>query len=56
LRISQEVLEAYPAFALLYYLDHLGLARAIRANPGARLIVLEKGTAVVLEEVLEEEE
>jgi hypothetical protein len=51
LRISQAVFEDYPAWAVLYHLDRLRVAAAIRANPGARLLVLQKGTAVVLGEV-----
>ena len=47
---SKRVLEGYPAFAVLYHLDQLKVAQAMRANPEARLLVLQKGTAVVLEE------
>jgi hypothetical protein len=38
----------------LHHLDNLKVATAIRSNPGARLVVSQKGTAVVLEEVPEE--
>jgi hypothetical protein len=51
LRIARYVLERYPAFAVLYLIDQLKVASAIRASPGARLVVKQKGTAVVLEEV-----
>jgi hypothetical protein len=50
LRISQAVLEDYPGWGVLYHLDRLRVAAAIRANPGARLVVLQKGTAVALGE------
>jgi hypothetical protein len=52
LRISRQVLEQYPAFVVLYHLlDTLNAASAIQAHPGARPVVLEKGTKVVLEQV-----
>jgi hypothetical protein len=51
LQISREVLEDYPAFAILHHLDNLGVDTAIRTHPGARLVVLQKRTQVVLEEV-----
>lgn len=50
LRISRQVLESYPAFAVLYHLDQLKVAQAMRADPEARLLMLQKGTAGVLEE------
>jgi hypothetical protein len=50
LRIAQQVLEEYPAFAILYHLDILRVAAAIRRNPRANLVVRQRGTAVVLEE------
>lgn len=50
LRIAQQVLDEYPAFAILYYLDILKVAGAIRRNPRANLIVRQRGTAVLLEE------
>ena len=50
LRIAQQVLDEYPAFAILYHLDILKVAAAIRRNPRATLIVRQRGTAVVLEE------
>jgi hypothetical protein len=55
LRISRYVLEHFPPFALLYHLDQLNVAQAIRTNPGVRLVVQQKGTVVVLEEVPAEE-
>jgi hypothetical protein len=51
LRIAQKVLEDYPAFALLHHLDHLKVAAAIRADPAAYLVVLQRGSRVVLEEL-----
>jgi hypothetical protein len=50
LRISRQVLESYPAFVLLYHLDELKVARAMRAHPEARLIVVQNGFTVCLEE------
>ena len=50
LRIAQPVLEEYPAFAVLYHLDMLGVAAAIRRNPRASHLVRQQGTAVVLEQ------
>ena len=50
LRISRQVLESYPAFVLRYHLDELNLARAMRARPESRLVVMEKGSTVVLDE------
>jgi hypothetical protein len=49
--ISQAVLEDYPAWAVLYHLDRLRVAATLRADPAARLVVVQKGTAVVLGEV-----
>jgi hypothetical protein len=51
LRVAQQVLEDYPAFALLEMLDQLGVAKAVRANPAARLVVLQQGLRVVLKEL-----
>jgi hypothetical protein len=51
LGISREVLDDFPPWALLYHLDQLKVATAIGANPGARLVVVQKGTEVVIEEV-----
>jgi hypothetical protein len=50
LRISRQVIESYPAFALLYHLDELKVARAMRARPEARLVVVQKGLTVALDE------
>jgi hypothetical protein len=50
LRIAREVLETYPGWALLVHLDRLRVAADIRARPDARLVVLQKGTEVILEE------
>ena len=50
LRIAQQVLDEYPAFVVLYYLDILRVASALRRNPGANLVVRQRDTAVVLEE------
>jgi hypothetical protein len=50
LRISRRVLESYPAFVLLYHLDQLKVARAMRAQPEARLVVVQTGSTVVLGE------
>ncbi len=52
LRISRKVLEAYPAFAVLYHLDTLKVAAAIRARPDARYVVVQNGARVTLEEAL----
>jgi hypothetical protein len=53
LRISREVLETYPAWALIHHLDQLRVAQAIRARTDARLVIRQKGDSVVLEEVPE---
>jgi hypothetical protein len=50
LRIRRNVLEQFPAFALVYHLDQLKVTETIRADPGARLVVQLKGMVVVLEE------
>jgi hypothetical protein len=50
LRITGQVLDEYPAFAVLYYLDILRVAAAMRRNPRACLVVRQRGSAVVLEE------
>lgn len=42
LRISRQ---DYPAFAVLYHLDQLKVAQAIRADPAARLVVLPDRTS-----------
>ena len=50
-RISRQVLESYPAFVLVYHLDELKVARAMRAQPEARLVIVQDGSTVVLREV-----
>jgi hypothetical protein len=40
----------YPAFVVIYHLDQLKIAQALCADPGARLLLLQKGMAVVLED------
>lgn len=49
-RISRQVLEDYPAFVVVHHLDELKVAQAMRARPEARLVVVQKGSTVVLEE------
>jgi len=44
------VLESYPAFVVLYHLDELKVARAIRAQPEAHVVVAQKGLTVALDE------
>lgn len=51
LRISQQVLENYPAFPVLEHLDRLRVAATVRADPRARLVVLQNGPIVILEEI-----
>jgi hypothetical protein len=51
LRVTRYVLEHNPAFVILYHLDRLNVARAIRAQPGARLIVTQEGSTVLLKKV-----
>jgi hypothetical protein len=51
LRISRHVLEAYPAFAVTYHLDQLKVGQAMRARPEARLVVVQNGSKVTLEEI-----
>jgi hypothetical protein len=53
LRISQSVLEDYPAVAILELLDRLNVAAAIRVCPDCRLVVVQQGSRVTLEEVPE---
>jgi hypothetical protein len=50
LRISRPVLDDYPAFVVLYHLDQLKVAHAMRANPAARLGVVQEGPGVSLQE------
>ena len=56
LRIARPVLDGYPAFIVLYYLDILKVAAALRRNPRAHLVVRQRDTAVVLEEDEQPEE
>jgi hypothetical protein len=51
LRITRYVLEHNPAFVVLYHLDRLNVARAIRQHPGARLVVAQEGASIVLKEI-----
>jgi hypothetical protein len=51
LRISRNVLEHNPAFVILYHLDRLSVARAIRTNPEAPLVVTLESTHMVLKEI-----
>jgi hypothetical protein len=50
LRISRRILEDYPAFVVLHQLDTLKVAQAIRAQPEARLAVVQDEWKVVLKE------
>jgi hypothetical protein len=54
LRISQAVLEDYPAWAVLYHLDRLRVAVAIRSRPDARYVVAQNGSRVTVEEAVSE--
>lgn len=51
LYVACNVLEHNPAFVVLYHLDRLKVAQAIKAEPTARLVVLQKGSQIVVEEV-----
>ena len=55
MRISRAVLESYPAFAILELLDRLNVAAAIRARPACRLVVVQRGVRVTLEEIPEDQ-
>jgi hypothetical protein len=46
---TTEVIESYPAFVLLYHLDELKVARAIRVNPTAPFVLVQNGARVALE-------
>jgi hypothetical protein len=50
LRISRYVLEHYPDFAVIHFLDELRVAQQIRRRPGERLVVVQSGDRVTLEE------
>jgi hypothetical protein len=54
LRISRGVLESYTPFAVLEHLDRLNVVAAIRNRPDARLVVVQNGTNVTLEQALAE--
>jgi hypothetical protein len=49
LRITQSVLEDYPALALPEILDRLNVADAIKAKPTAKLVVAQRDGHTVLE-------
>jgi hypothetical protein len=49
LRVSRQVLESYAAFVLLYHLDELKVATAMRAHPESRLVVVQKSSRLVLD-------
>lgn len=51
LRVTRQVLEHNPAFVILYHLDRLNVARAMRTHPDARLVVTQEGTSIVLKEI-----
>jgi hypothetical protein len=51
LRISQGVLEGYPARAILELLDRLKVAAALQACPECVLVVVQNGLRVTLEEM-----
>jgi hypothetical protein len=51
-RISQQVLTDFPAFAILENLHRLELAAAIRRRPDAQYVVVQNGLTVTLEEIL----
>jgi hypothetical protein len=48
LRITREVLEAYPASAVVAHLQRLGVAHAIRHQSHLRWVVAQQGPEVVL--------
>lgn len=50
LRISRQVLESYPGFAVLEFLDRLNVATTIRARPEARYVMVQSGSRVTMEE------
>jgi hypothetical protein len=49
LRITRQVLDGFPAFAVLYHLDVLKVAAAIRARPDVRYVLVLKDGCVTLE-------
>ncbi len=53
LRIARKLLEDYPTFVVLYHLDNLNVAAAIRARPGAGFVLEQKGRTVSFEEAAE---
>ena len=50
LRITQSVLEDYPAFVIPEILDRLNVAAAIKAEPTAKLVVAQRDGQTVLEQ------
>lgn len=51
LRVHGYVLEHNPAFVVVHHLDRLKVARALKAEPTRRLVVVQKGEETVLAEV-----
>jgi hypothetical protein len=49
-RITKDVLERYPSFAIMEHFDRLKLSALIRQNPEARLVLVQQGQTVQLEE------
>jgi hypothetical protein len=50
LRISREVLELYPGFAVAEHLRRLRVAQALHAQPHRRWVIVQRGSAVELVE------
>ena len=50
LRISQRILEDFPAFAVLEHLDRLNVVDAIRRRPDTQYVLAQNGGTVALEE------
>jgi hypothetical protein len=50
LRISRDILEAYPPFVVIEHLQRLRVSEAIRTKPDVRLVIVQRGNTVVLEE------
>jgi hypothetical protein len=48
LRISREVLEQYPPFAVVEHLSRLRVADAMRTYPHVRWVLVQRGTVVDL--------
>jgi hypothetical protein len=51
LGISREVLDEFPAWAVLHHLDRLNVAAEIRRRPAARIVMVQKDGTVVLDEL-----